>query len=102
MSKHQISPPQYYRNSKTWKNLIGKQGKVIGFTTQYVQQSHAVAPKALQLAIVEFVDHTTRLLPVALTDQQISMRTKVICVLRKLSKDEENTVIEYGLTCRTI
>jgi len=98
--KHAISPPRYYRNSIKWIQWIGKTGKVIGITTQQVQQSNSTSHLPLQIALVEF-EQAQLLLPIALGGPQITIGTKVICTLRKLSSTTENAVIEYGLVCRS-
>lgn len=90
-----ISPAQYWRQNKEWKNWLGKQGKVVGVTRVHVappEQEH-FAPYSLVL--VQF-ESEKRTFMVAGQDE-VAVGDRVECVLRKVAQPDQKGIIPYGI-----
>lgn len=90
-----ISPAQYWRQNKDWKNWLGKQGKVIGVTRVHVAPPGQENFVPYSMALVDFTLEK-RLFMVA-GHEEVAIGDAVVCVLRKVAQPDERGIIPYGI-----
>ncbi len=81
-----IPPPVYWRQTKNWKNLLGKIGTVILATTNFV--------------LIDIDGQRYELMTVA--GHQLKPKDKAICVFRRLSLPTPSGLIEYGIKAHAL
>lgn len=90
-----ITPPQYWRQNKSWSKWLGKVGKVLLVTT--LQNSSADQEKFLPyaFALIDFNGEKKELMGIA--EESFVAGDEVVCVLRKLSVPDQSGIIHYGI-----
>lgn len=86
---------RYWRENKTWKDWIGRKGKVIVSTLVYT-----VNPQQLQFApysyvLVDFGGDRHEFMGAG--HEEFSAGDLVVCVLRKLAIPKSHELIPYGI-----
>ncbi len=79
-----INPAAYWRNNKKWKDLLGKEGRVL-FST-WISYS---------FVLVEIEGKKYEMMGVG--NERIVKGDRVVCVLRRLSEPTKNGLIDYGI-----
>ena len=84
-----IKPAEYWRENKKWKLLLGKTGRVI-FSTW----------STYSYALVEVDGKKYEMVGVG--REKLAKGDKVICVLRRQSKQSSNGLVDYRIKVKKI
>jgi len=97
------SPVKVWRRQKTTRNLLGKRGIVISWTTIFTpppQYKH-IAPYHVVLVRLDDGSKITAQL-VDSFGSEIQAKQRVIVVLRKLRENAPEDIIPYTIACKII
>ena len=97
-----ISPVKVWRRQKTVRDLLGKKGSVISWTTIYTPppQFKHIAPYIV--AMIK-LDNKTNIMAQLVGNTEIPKKgQKVVIVLRKLRESSPEDVIPYTIACKMI
>ncbi len=95
-----VNPAQYHRNSKKWRELLGKKAVVELVTTVFVAPQELEAFLPYQLLLVTIENKKIEIMGSAHVD--FTVGEEVILELKKLSQPNRSTVIPYGIKASKI
>lgn len=89
-----ISSPAYWRASKTWREFVGLEGKVIAST--YIRVSTSDSPAPYSYVVVE-LKKGDRIEAQGAGREVLQVGDSVRCVVRAMRLSDPTGVIEYGI-----
>ena len=84
-----LNPAHYWRENKKWQKLLGKTGEVI-FSTW----------ASYSFALVEIEGHRYEMGGAG--NEKLSRGDRVVCVLRRLSDQTKEGLVNYGLKVKRL
>lgn len=99
-----ISPVKIWRRQKTIRDLLGKRGVILSWTTVFTPppQFKHIAPYTIVLVQLEDGQNICAQLVDILDNSLIQERKKVVITLRKLRESVAEDVIPYTIACKMI
>jgi uncharacterized OB-fold protein len=88
-------PAKYWRSTQTWKEWLGKRGRVVASTIINVAEPHLKDMAPYSYVIVDFGKEKKEFMGVV--NQTFSAGDEVECVLRRFSVPEKSELIQYGI-----
>ncbi len=95
-----MKPPQYWRQSKTWSEWLGKTGRVIASTIVRVAAHQRASQTPYSYVVVDFGDIRKEMMGEG--HQVLQPGDQVECVLRKIAESEPHELIHYGLKVKKV
>lgn len=94
----QISPIKIWRNSENIRSLVGKKGKILGFTMIRVAPGDFSAYGSYPVAIV-LLDNKSKMIVqiVDANESDLVIGKKVVLVLRRSRLEDTEDVIAYNI-----
>lgn len=94
----QISPIKIWRNSDNIRSLVGKKGKIIGYTIIRVAPGDFSAYGSYPVAIVLLENNSTQIIQVVdAKEADLAIGKKVTLVLRRSRLEDKEDVISYNI-----
>lgn len=90
-----MKPAQYWRSNKDWNEWLGRTGQVLAVTTIRTGSPEFAYLVPYSYALVDFNGEKKEML--ATGNDMLKIGDSVICVLRKMGRTDEKSIIDYGL-----
>lgn len=97
-----ISPVKVWRRQKTIRDLLGKEGVILSWTTIFTPptQFRHIAPYIV--AMIRLEDKTNIMAQIVDHSGALQKNQRVVVVLRKLRESSPEDVIPYTIACKLI
>ena len=99
-----ISPVKVWRRQKTIRDLLGKKGKIVSWTTIFTpppQFKHIAPYTVVYVRLVDAQNICAQLVDV-LPGQSIKKGDRVMVTLRKLRESVAEDIIPYTIACKLL
>jgi uncharacterized OB-fold protein len=99
-----ISPVKVWRRQKTIRDLLGKKGTVVSWTTIFTPppQFKHIAPYIIVYVQLEDKQNICAQLVDSIPGKSIKKGNKVIVTLRKLRESVADDIIPYTIACKPL
>ncbi len=99
----QTSPIKIWRSSENIRSLVGKQGKIVGYTMIRVAPGDFSAYGSYPVAIVLLENKSTTILQIVdAKETDLAIGKKVVLVLRRSRLEDKEDVISYNIKGKLI
>lgn len=95
-----MTPAEYTRKNRQWKQWIGRPGVVVAVTQIHVAPPDQALFAPYSYCIVDFGSEKKSLMGVA--GETLTVGDEVVCVLRKIAIPDEKGIIPYGIKVKKI